>query len=189
MSHFFVLVIGDDVDGQLEPYDENADVEPYLASMSGEWRPALKRAGEYFAEKEPDADRTDWTDQQYLDAYYGDGYWKPSEDGEGFEHWSTYSPQSKWDWYVIGGRWDGTLVTRTGATVNQARIRDVDLSWLEVQGPFAVVKDGQWYQKGQMGWFGMSTDNISDEEWDARVLELIKDLPDDTMLTVVDCHI
>lgn len=31
MSHFTCLVVGHDVDGQLEPYDENTSVEPYKA--------------------------------------------------------------------------------------------------------------------------------------------------------------
>lgn len=30
MSHFSVLVIGDDVDEQLAPYNENTKVEPYV---------------------------------------------------------------------------------------------------------------------------------------------------------------
>ena len=29
MSHFTVLVIGDDVEGQLAPYDEEIQVDPY----------------------------------------------------------------------------------------------------------------------------------------------------------------
>jgi hypothetical protein len=55
--------------------------------------------------------------------------------------------------------------------------------------PFAIVKDGQWYAKGRMGWWGMSNDDGTQEDWNRRVSELLDSLRDDTRLTVVDCHI
>ena len=55
--------------------------------------------------------------------------------------------------------------------------------------PYALVKDGQWYAKGEMGWFGMSDDMLSQDDWNTKVNELLDSLPDDTLLTVVDCHI
>lgn len=54
---------------------------------------------------------------------------------------------------------------------------------------YALVKDGQWYAKGEMGWFGMSDDSMTQEEWNRKVNELIDGLPDDTLISVVDCHI
>lgn len=54
---------------------------------------------------------------------------------------------------------------------------------------YAVVKDGKWYEKGEMGWWGISTNEKSDSEWDTEFKKLIDDLPDDTLLTIVDCHI
>jgi hypothetical protein len=54
---------------------------------------------------------------------------------------------------------------------------------------FAVVKDGQWYAKGDMGWWGVVHDPVDQLEWNRRFWELLRDLPDDTQLTVVDCHI
>jgi len=56
-------------------------------------------------------------------------------------------------------------------------------------GTYAVLKDGEWYEKGQMGWFGMSSGEVSEEEWDEKFAELVDELPDDTLLSVVDCHI
>lgn len=55
--------------------------------------------------------------------------------------------------------------------------------------PYAVLKDGEWYSKGEMGWFGMSTDDVDPETWNDRVWELLRDLPEDTLITAVDCHI
>lgn len=55
--------------------------------------------------------------------------------------------------------------------------------------PYAVLKDGNWYQKGKMGWFGMSSDEITEEEWNQKFIELFESLDNDTLLSVVDCHI
>jgi hypothetical protein len=55
--------------------------------------------------------------------------------------------------------------------------------------PYAIVKDGEWFQKGKMGWFGMSSDEIGQDDWNAFVNKTYDELPDDTLLTLVDCHI
>lgn len=55
--------------------------------------------------------------------------------------------------------------------------------------PYAVLKDGEWFAKGEMGWFGMSSDDVDPDTWDKRVWELLRDLPEDTLITAVDCHI
>ena len=54
---------------------------------------------------------------------------------------------------------------------------------------FAVVKEGKWYQRGNMGWWGMVSDEEDKATWYQQFSDLIDGLPDDTMLTVVDCHI
>jgi len=54
---------------------------------------------------------------------------------------------------------------------------------------FAVVKDGQWYEKGRMGWWACVADEKDEEKWTSEFNALIAGLPDDTLLTIVDCHI
>lgn len=54
--------------------------------------------------------------------------------------------------------------------------------------PYAVLKDGKWYQKGEMGWFGMSNDDMLQDEWNDEFWKLLATLDDDTLLTLVDCH-
>lgn len=54
---------------------------------------------------------------------------------------------------------------------------------------WGIIKDGQWYEKGAMGWWGMSSDNKPENEWETELHKLILDLPDDKVLAVVDCHI
>lgn len=52
---------------------------------------------------------------------------------------------------------------------------------------FAILKDGKWYERGKMGWFGMTSDENLD--WNKEFNKLLDSLPEDTLLTVVDCHI
>ena len=54
---------------------------------------------------------------------------------------------------------------------------------------FAVVKDGKWYEKGQMGWWGIVADEKDQSIWEEEFSKLLEDLPDDTLLALVDCHI
>jgi hypothetical protein len=52
---------------------------------------------------------------------------------------------------------------------------------------FAVLKDGQWYERGKMGWWAC----VSDEKnnWEEEFNKLLESISEDTLLTVVDCHI
>jgi len=54
---------------------------------------------------------------------------------------------------------------------------------------FAVVKDGKWYERGEMGWWGVVHNESDQDEWIAQFNALLSDLPPDTLLTAVDCHI
>ena len=54
---------------------------------------------------------------------------------------------------------------------------------------FAVLKDGKWHERGSMGWWGCVGDDKGEEQWNAEFVKLIDGLSDDTVLTVVDCHI
>jgi hypothetical protein len=190
MSHFVVLVVGDDIEEQLAPYDENLTVEPYVEAPSTDpeygWQRTLERAKEYYAEHAPDEDRSHWTDQRYLNQFSGEG-WKPAQEGEGFEKWTTYNPKSKWDWYVEGGRWEGFIKTTDGMEVDSTTLAAVDITTLNI--PFAIVKDGEWQERGKMGWFGMVRDEAPEAEWEQQVRANLMLLPKTTKITVVDCHI
>jgi hypothetical protein len=52
---------------------------------------------------------------------------------------------------------------------------------------FAVVKDGKWYERGNMGWFAVTSNE--NPNWDTEFSKLLDELEPDTLLTVVDCHI
>jgi hypothetical protein len=62
--------------------------------------------------------------------------------------------------------------------------------WVESAVPisaYAVIKDGKWLQKGDMGWWGVSRNE--DSTWEEKFEELFYSLKDDQWITFVDCHI
>lgn len=75
---------------------------------------------------------------------------------------------------------DGFLVSREECTEAAA---------LSAVTPFAVLKDGTWYERGDMGWWACVSNEKDPKEWGKQVQDLIEGLPDDTMMTIVDCHI
>lgn len=56
---------------------------------------------------------------------------------------------------------------------------------------YAVLKDGKWIAPGNMGWFGISDESPEEQrKWELEFYDLIiKDLPPNSLITVVDCHI
>lgn len=79
--------------------------------------------------------------------------------------------------------WDGVdeFLTPREEYVRQQRDRAIT-TW-------AIVYRGEWSEKGSMGWFGMSSGDIPQKDWNRLFNEFIDRLPDDTLLSVVDCHI
>lgn len=61
---------------------------------------------------------------------------------------------------------------------------------LEAVSPYALVHNGEWMAPGKMGWWGLSSDTRDEKRrWDEKVNALLAALPDDTLLTLVDCHV
>lgn len=63
-----------------------------------------------------------------------------------------------------------------------ARVNAEIASW-------AVLMDGQWAERGEMGWFGISADEMPEVDWHRQVAELYKSLDPETWVVLVDCHI
>lgn len=279
-----VVVIGDDVPGQLAPYDENLDVEPY-------WRLAATDPSQFYMfshlveEKGlPQHASMAETLAAAIAAGMDDGErYRVTEVGE-LECESTYNPNSKWDWWVVGGRWEGfflhvadhwvdeitkgfwdltrqrNLARRRAeetynkfeklteglplpgrftawverlevdmgaeAALNKARAdyrvhpfitalssQEGFMPWmgdpydewhldaedpresyitsqtLSTGVPFAYVLNGEWHERGHMGWFGMASNEMPEDVWDVEVSAIYDSLDPDTLLTNCDCHI
>lgn len=124
---------------------------------------------------------------------------------------SKRNPLSKWDWWVIGGRWAGWVRgiedampedvnmfdDREASDRSKAVRRDVRNNSRHVSEfsspipddmiPFAIVTpDGEWHEKGSMGWWGCVSDAKSD--WKDGARSILAQHP--TALAVaVDLHI
>lgn len=70
---------------------------------------------------------------------------------------------------------------------------DTKETYLRRQGslaPFAVLDNGEWYERGSMGWWGVVSDENDDwdKEFEAILAKWVKENKD-MELTLVDCHI
>jgi hypothetical protein len=65
----------------------------------------------------------------------------------------------------------------------------IRLSGLKSASTFAILKDGVWHERGSMGWWGMVADEKDDNTWLTELGKLLDGLPDETLLSVYDCHI
>lgn len=103
MSHFTVLVIGDDYEGQLAPFDEEIRVEPYRSyEHDTEW---LYRV---YESEVPEGERpTIEALIEWLNVRWEEEDNPYAIDELGVYRMSTYNPSSKWDWHTVGGRWTG----------------------------------------------------------------------------------
>jgi len=74
--------------------------------------------------------------------------------------------------------------------VNQGgRERYVQVAMNECITTFAVLMDGEWYERGNMGWWGIVTDEADEDVWHEQYSNLFNNLPDDIIVSVYDCHI
>lgn len=106
MSHFAVVVFGDNIEDQLAPYDENIEAEPYFSEDDGQW------ILDWGRKKLPDVENP--TLEQIAKAVSSEDEQYEVRNGK-IGHISTYNPDSKWDWYCVGGRWTGYFPMKPGS--------------------------------------------------------------------------
>ena len=226
MSHYTVTIILPDVpknakhveemlEPLLAPYNEELEVEPYkdyCRPVVENWRTAADRelAWPYSVVREnaPELDLSDYAAvATFMNKRYADdgGEREYGADEDGLFQWSTYNPLSKWDWWVLGGRWAGFYTLLDGCTgytgtpgvfgndpgtgYDAARKGDILVEDHRVQ-TYAVLAEGVWRSPGRMGWFGVSTETDDQQaEYEKWFQEFWQDLGDDVWLAVVDVHI
>lgn len=143
-----------EVERLLAPFDENIEVEPYIyktkEQIIKDFREGVEnlkkdmeayKKGEYDTEKY----RTYWLEEnsgeltesvkKRLELYEksDEEIYQWYRDGDDDDHYdengnelSTYNPESKWDWYEVGGRWDGYFELKDGGKANSAKISEID---------------------------------------------------------------
>lgn len=127
MSHYATLVVVNDAatadhaieiaEDMLAPYDENREVGHYFRPESPE---GVMSAIEVYSEgtdsTPPPPDTPEYRDWvKAAVGYYGGmspdaGVYNEQTDEYGVM--STHNPDAKWDWYVLGGRWQGSFLVK-----------------------------------------------------------------------------
>lgn len=89
-------------------------------------------------------------------------------DKEGYFFWNT-DPIEKY--------WEKTL---------EQYLSDVSLNFMV---PYAFVINGEWYGRGEMGWFGISNNEQDPQIYAKKFWDTFNSVSDDTMIYLFDCHI
>ena len=55
--------------------------------------------------------------------------------------------------------------------------------------PFAYLKDRTWFERGEMGYFTMVSNEKDQKSWDAEFEAFWASLDPEAIVTIVDCHI
>lgn len=55
--------------------------------------------------------------------------------------------------------------------------------------PFAILHNGEWIERGKMGWFASVADEKPAINWFTEASKILASLDPDTIVTAVDCHI
>ena len=130
MSHFAVMVIGDDVEAQLEKYDENIKVEEYCeGEVSTEDKEMM--IGWYLNKKGETFNSFEECYEKYGNEWNG-GTWRKDESGV-WKMYTTYNPISKWDWYQIGGRFSGEFITHLKKDAKITSENYGEMSWMSTK--------------------------------------------------------
>lgn len=82
---------------------------------------------------------------------------------------STYNEDSQWDWYTIGGRWDGYLILKDRTHSNQDYFDNIDWKALNKLPYCFITEGGEWYNEG--------------------FIDYIKNIKDNPLVTVIDFHV
>lgn len=167
MSHFTCMVFGEELERQLAPFHEfettGLDDEHVIdVDDTEKWRSRWTEKGQResfrkFLKEETercevpkgfDRENPDPLDRHLVE---------PSRFGYTVIHSSEVAsvvirtcartnPNARWDWYSVGGRWAGMLLTRAGSRVDQARVGDVDFPGMEAR---AAIKAEAAHSKAQ----------------------------------------
>lgn len=55
--------------------------------------------------------------------------------------------------------------------------------------PYGFVHDDEYCSRGDMGWFGISTNDKDEKVWRDTVQHYLEELPEDMWLVSLDCHV
>lgn len=291
MSHFTVMVYGENAEEKLRPFDEGIEMEEHENGFVDS--DEKERFMECYLKDNPEE-----KDYSFEDLYRKHGSdwnnfaWKLDEATGKWMEYTTYNPDSKWDWYQLGGRWNGFFKKKLTTRLVDAMVgvpglmteeapegmadslfkKDIDIEFMrkdkesyasnlydEAQKLFEehgkvfipwdkieivdrdekrefynsqklvkafndkrdtfgffcdindflvskeeyladarngalttfafITDDGEWVEKGSMGWWGMTSDEMTDKEWADKFNKYFDSMDENIRVSVYDCHI
>lgn len=184
MSHFPVLVIGENVEALLAPYHEFE-----CTGLDDQYVQSIDETEERRREYENDKNKGGDTFVEWCLDYYGwdgnrilvgpnvqpnpadgakYGWMRLTADrSDVVEIIRRSNPNKKWDWWVVGGRWSNMLLLTDGRSVNSAPKRLVD--WATIRDTDAR-EAGELYDK-----IHQIVQGRTYEHWDAVLARYGKD--------------
>lgn len=184
--HYFTFVIIDPtgdpemlVTEKLAPFNEQLKVAPYREYLD---KSDIARMAEHYQLKRNDLQAL----AQRLEDWHG---WPGGVDGKRLFYTTTLNPDGRWDWYEIGGRWNGRI---KGAKRNVISTRALRKSpHLKDALPFYVVTpEGTWLEHQSFFQQGLGTKRSQqkrDAGWLREVTEVLEDYPKHRVVAV-DIH-
>ena len=212
MSHFIGLCFGKDWESNLDNYYEGLEVDEYIAYTKDEAIDKVKQNhAQAYASAIEYIRKSDVTEssKEYFQSVIDKGFFISYEDAwEEVKGWgydldedenlvTTYNPNSKWDWYSMGGRWDNYIYLKekddegNAIQVNQAYFDEIDWEYMiEHKTPFCFVDlDGEWNERGEMGWWACVNNEKPESDWNQMFREYIQSIDENCLVTAVDFHI
>jgi len=219
MSHYSLLYVGSNLASEMEPYAEDLEVkrikkfEEHLMDFRSEMKYVSELYSLYIKDKENYIKSSQNKNKEHIDFLENEmpklilwlenpakfkreiferqsKYSEPDDILDNFSTIEHYNPNSKWDWYVIGGRWANIITNINGDKVNSELVKNIDWKHPDMKdfSTFSILsKEYGWIEEGEMGWFGISSNNDSD--WVNTFQDFILSLNPDEQITIVDCHI
>lgn len=182
----------------MEPFGENLEVEPYVRYDNDE---LLDQYNDWKSKNSDSEENVNKTFEEWV------VYWFDEELNEDGELESTWNPNGKWDWYIIGGRWDGYLTKNEpehdGKLHYEDKYQTIGNNLIEIdthlknilEGKFddsacygLITGDGEWVESATMGWWGMTSDEKEESSWRDEYIKVLEKYSGDYILGV-DCHV
>lgn len=120
---------------------------------------------------------------------------------------SRCNPIATVDWWRIGGRWDGSIwgperekacsdgesgfnfgAEHQTIANNCRRVSEIPIAEPYYVPHAILTPEGEWIEKGSMGWWGIIRDEASDDQWHETVKAVLAKYPEH-LAVAVDCHI
>ena len=201
MTHFVVLIViprniflqGDAaiynyIDNIMKPYHEDVEVDPYIIITKDD----LKKEFDTFTENGKNEENGYLSVEEYCKEWHE---YDMDEHGNAL---STYNKDSLFDWYEIGGRWDGVLTNNEQysendtITNNSINIKDFLENYekdMEKNTYYGIIdKEGKLYKGRDYGWFGTYHDTCQKNKRKNEYEKILNNVIDDYLISL-DCHI